>query len=341
MNTLVTNELFMDFIECPYRGHLKLSGALGRQTDFVEMSQRLQESYQGRAREHLFEVNRDKGKRICTGAELSIVFADRYDLAIDVTATDGNFSVRFDALMAAPGNTNTGQPDYMPIVFANNDNINKEDHLHLALCASVLIRWNACRPSFGSILHGSDFKMTKVKLAKTLPKADCALEQIRALDERTSEPPALRLNPHCPTCVFRDDCRATAIEKDDLSLLRGIKEKEIRNLRNKGIFTVNQLSYTFRARKKSKRSNPRIVKYFYSLKALAIREKRVYVAGKLELAITGTPVYIDVEGMPDRDSYYLIGLRIPGADSVVQRSLWADSSVDEENIWHEFLQIIA
>lgn len=341
MNTLVTNELFTDFIECPYRGYLRLTGALGRQTDFIELSERLRESYHSRAREHLLRTYRDKGKQVCTGVGLSIVFADRYDLAIDVTATDGNISIRFDALMAAPGSTNTGQPDYIPIVFVNNEKINKEDHLRLALCASVLIRWNACRPSFGSILHGSDFKMTKVKLTKTLPKADCVLEQIRALDERTSEAPALRLNPHCPTCVFRDDCRAAAIEKDDLSLLRGIKEKEILNLRNKGIFTVKQLSYTFRARKKSKRSNPRTVKYFHALKALAIREKRVYVAGKLELAITGTPVYIDVEGMPDRDSYYLIGLRIPGDDSVVQRSLWADSSVDEENIWHEFLQIIA
>jgi predicted RecB family nuclease len=341
MNTLVTNELFMDFIECPYRGYLRLTGASGRQTDFAELSERLRESYHSRARDHLLRVYRDKGKQVCIDVGLSTVFASRYDLAIDVTATDGNFSIRFDALMAAPGSTSTGPQDYIPIVFVNNEKISKEDHLRLALCASVLIRWNASRPSFGSILHGSNFKMTKVKLAKALPKADSALEQIRALDERTSEPPALRLNPHCPTCDFRDDCRAITIEKDDLSLLRGIKEKEICNLRNKGIFTVKQLSYTFRARKKSKRSNPRTVRYFHSLKALAIREKRVYVAGKPELAITGTPVYIDVEGMPDRDSYYLIGLRIPGANSVEQRSLWADSPVDEENIWREFLQIIA
>jgi hypothetical protein len=42
MNTLVTNELFMDFIECPYRGYLRLTGALGRQTDFVELSESFQ-----------------------------------------------------------------------------------------------------------------------------------------------------------------------------------------------------------------------------------------------------------------------------------------------------------
>ena len=103
---------------------------------------------------------------------------------------------------------------------------------------------------------------------------------------------------------------------------------------------IRDRSYTFRPRKKSKRSNPRIVKYYHALKALALREKRIYVVGKLELAITGTPVYIDVEGTPDRDSYYLVGLRIPGTDSVVQRSFWADERADEEKIWKDFLQII-
>ncbi|SPE29774.1 transposase [Candidatus Sulfopaludibacter sp. SbA6] len=340
MKTLVTNELFLDFLECRYRGYLKITGASEPKSDLVDVSGRLRESYHSQAREHLLRAYRDEGKQVCTDVGLSAVLANGYDLAIDVTATDTDVSVRFDALMAAPGNASGNQPDYIPIIFVNNDKVSKEDELRLALCASVLIRWHACRPSFGRILHGSDFRMRKVKLARALERADKALEAIRALDERPSEPPPLHLNAHCPTCVFRNSCRATAIEKDDLSLLRGIKEKEILKLRNKGIFTVTQLSYTFRPRKNSRRSNPRTIKYYHALKALALREKRIYVVGKPELTITGTPIYIDVEGTPDRDSYYLIGLRIPGATSVLQRSLWADDRADEESIWREFLQII-
>jgi len=340
MKTLVTNELFLDFIECRYRGYLKITGATGPKSDVVDVSGRLREGYHSQAREHLLRAYRDEGKQVCTDVGLSVVLANRYDLAIDVTATDTNASIRFDALMAAPGNRSGSQPDYIPIIFVNNDKVSKEDELRLALCASVLIRRHACRPSFGRILHGSDFRMKKVELARVLEQAGNALEQICALRERAGEPPPLQLNAHCPTCEFRDSCRATAIEKDDLSLLRGIKEKEIVKLRNKGIFTVTQLSYTFRPRKKSKRSNPRIIRYYHALKALALREKRIYVVGRPELAITGTPVYIDVEGTPDCDSYYLIGLRIPGAASVVQRSLWADDRAAEENIWKEFLQII-
>jgi predicted RecB family nuclease len=340
MKALITNELFSDFIECRYRGYLKTIGASEPKSHLLEVSARLSEGYHSQAREHLLQAYRDAGKQVCTDVGLSVVLANRYDLAIDVTAADTNASVRFDGLMAAPANASGSQPDYNPIIFVNSEKVSKEDELRLALCASVLIRWHACRPSFGRILHGSDFRIRKVKLARALEQADKALEEIRALVERPSEPPLLRLNAHCPTCVFRNNCRATALEKDDLSLLRGLKEKEIVKLRNKGIFTVTQLSYTFRPRKKSKRSNPRIVKYYHALKALALREKRIYVVGKPALAITGTPVYIDVEGTPDRDSYYLIGLRIPGADSVVQRSFWADERADEEKIWKDFLQII-
>jgi predicted RecB family nuclease len=47
-----------------------------------------------------------------------------------------------------------------------------------------------------------------------------------------------------------------------------------------------------------------------------------------------------VEGIPDRNFYYLIGLRIRSADSIVQHSLWADTSEDEARIYFQFLNIL-
>jgi predicted RecB family nuclease len=73
------------------------------------------------------------------------------------------------------------------------------------------------------------------------------------------------------------------------------------------------------------------------LKALAIREKKIHIVGSPEMKIEGTPVYMDVEGLPDRDFYYLIGVRFKTGDSVVHHSLWADSPSDEGSIWREFL----
>jgi predicted RecB family nuclease len=47
-----------------------------------------------------------------------------------------------------------------------------------------------------------------------------------------------------------------------------------------------------------------------------------------------------VEGLPDRDFYYLIGVRIGSGESAVQHSLWADTIEDEERIWREFLGVL-
>ena len=64
------------------------------------------------------------------------------------------------------------------------------------------------------------------------------------------------------------------MEKDDLSLLSNMPENERTRLHRKGIFTVTQLSYTFRPRRRPKKLRDKREKYHHSLKALAIREKK-------------------------------------------------------------------
>jgi predicted RecB family nuclease len=85
----------------------------------------------------------------------------------------------------------------------------------------------------------------------------------------------------------------------------------------------------------------RAQKYHHALKALAIREKKVHVVGTPQLSIDGTPVFIVVEGLPDRDSYYLIGLRWPSVNGMEQRSLWADTKDDEPKLWTDLLTILS
>lgn len=79
------------------------------------------------------------------------------------------------------------------------------------------------------------------------------MQEVRAL-QATHTPPRLLLNSHCQTCEFRQRCHAEAMAKDDLSLLRGMGEKEISKYNKRGIFTLTQLSCTFRPRKRSKGS---------------------------------------------------------------------------------------
>jgi len=291
------------------------------------------------AREHLLRAYR--GKDICDApASLAAVLARRYDLALDVVATDNNMVVRFDALLGISGTAGAGEPTYVPVMFAHEEKISKQHKLSLAFSAAVLGRQQLGIPSFGRIIHGSCFRSTRVRLDTLFPDVEKALQELRSF-EGSSHPPPLYLTTHCTGCMHSQSCRSIAAEKDDLSLLQGLKPKEIVKLKRRGIFTVTQLSYTFRPRKKSRRSKPNATKYYHALRALAIREKTIYIAGTPAMDFSGTPVYLDVEGVPDRDFYYLIGLRHPNGDSCIQRSFWADDSSQEETIWRQFLAIIA
>ena len=154
-------------------------------------------------------------------------------------------------------------------------------------------------------------------------------------------PPDLILNRHCSECEFQTRCRQKALEKDDLSLLSNIKAKERKKFNSEGIFTINQLSFTFRPRRRPKRLRDKHAKYHHALKALAIREKKIHVVGEPELKFEGTVVYLDVEGIPDRDFYYLIGARVKTPEGYLNQSFWADNPEDEKTRWMDFIGFIA
>jgi hypothetical protein len=114
-------------------------------------------------------------------------------------------------------------------------------------------------------------------------------------------------------------------------------ERERTDFNSKGIFTVIQLSFTFRPRRRPKGLKDKRERHHYALKALAIRENKIHIVGSPEIKIEGAPVYLYVKGLPDRGFYYLFGIRTKAGDSVVQHSLWADGPSDEGRIWREFL----
>ena len=130
-------------------------------------------------------------------------------------------------------------------------------------------------------------------------------------------------------------------KKDELSLLSGISEKDRKRLHGNGIFTVTQLSHTFRPRRRRKESKSKQEKHHHSLRALAIRENKIHAVEISDAKLEGTPVFLDVEGVPDRDFYYLIGIRIPAAEGSVQHSFWANDAKEEKLIWNDFLGVLS
>jgi hypothetical protein len=117
-------------------------------------------------------------------------------------------------------------------------------------------------------------------------------------------------------------------------------EKEIRRFQKKGIFTLAQMSYTFRPRRRPKwaRAAPR--PHSFALQALALRENKIYINGPPNLKNSPLSIYVDIEGLPDEDLYYLIGVLIDDGLEQQTHSFWADSKSEQGRIITQFVELL-
>jgi predicted RecB family nuclease len=336
----ITSDLFQAFLKCPTKCWLRAVGEPGSGNTYAEWVKSQSASYVATQTTRLAESLKDESAvspalgnfkggewRLATGM---VVHAQLYSCTLES---------KLHAIERMPPEGRGRPAKFVPMRFIFTNKLGRDDKLLLAFDALVLLEAVGRAISISKIIHGDDRATVKVKTPALAGAVRKHVEKIATLLSNPT-PPDLVLNRHCAECEFQARCRQKAIETDDLSLLAGMSAKERQKLRSKGIFTVTQLSYTFRPRRRPKRLRDKREKYHHSLKALAIREKKIHIVGSSELKIEGTPVYLDVEGLPDRDFYYLIGLRIGNGESAVQHSLWADTVADEQKIWREFLALL-
>ena len=336
----ITALLFDAFLKCKMKAHL-LSSAyteacypLHQHSNFVRL---LSETFERQCSNYL--IDKYPAQYFIGTLPMEDIVSGKHLIIIGPTVTFDDLASCIHALEKESNRAGVGINKYKPIRFVASEIPDRTDKLLLVFDAIVFARSCGSMPRSGKIIYGRQRRTITVQLAKLLPKTSAKIDELRAT-LATDVAPTLSLIKHCTECQFELHCKNKAIEKDDLSLLGGIKPKELAKLRNRGISTVNQLSYGFHPRRKRRRSPEINLKYHHSLKALSIREKRIYISGSRALDTSGNALYFDVEGVPDRKFYYLIGVRFPGGGGSAQRSLWADNDAGEERIWKEFLQIV-
>jgi predicted RecB family nuclease len=336
----ITACLFEAGIKCLTKCFLRSIGEQGAENVYADWFKTKSDSY-----------HRAGIKRLIAGAvhdECIRVFSGKENLktaewrfALDFVASSKNLESNIHALERIPSEGRGRSAQFIPIRFTFFNKLTRDDKLLLAFDALVLSEMLDLNVSLGRIIHGDNHSTSKVKTSALTREVRQLIGKLDGMLSSHS-PPELVLKRHCSECEFQAQCRQRAIEKDDLSLLAGMTEKERQKKYNsKGIFTVIQLSYTFRPRRRPRRLAAKREKYHHSLKALSIRDKIIHIVGNPELKIEGTPVFIDVEGLPDCDSYYLIGVRINTIEGIVQHSLWADNVAEEVKIWTNFLCILS
>src|SRR5271157_2374600 len=332
---LITEEVFEAFLRCETKSYLYSKGALGTNTEFSDWRRHVREKFKQRGWERLRSTVRDDEWYVGTLPPRALQNC-RYRVIIDCTVALPELHSRLHALERSSSSRSKFGHPYTPIRFIPSEKVTTVDKLLLAFDAVALSRISHEIPQVGKIIHGSQYATATVPLAGLLDKVRPLLDSVSAQTGKATPPP-LVLNRHCAECEFQSRCRQIAMEKDDLSLLSTICDKERRKYNANGIFTVTQLSYTFRPRR---RSSPALPKHQPALRALAIRKNQIHVLGTPALNLSGTPVYIDVEGDQDRSFYYLIGLRIGSGASAVQHSFWANDRADERAIWADCLHVL-
>jgi predicted RecB family nuclease len=334
MTAKLTTDVLEAYLDCKLKGHLKQAGQHGTRSDYDALLIEQRQEVRRAAVEKILARHADD--TVVRGIPLTAAALKRGPLVVlDAAFEDDALCLRVDALKRVDGPSKLGEFHYSPVLFDGAHKVGKRLRLLLEVYGLLLSRLQGRTPTHGVVWHGKDCRPAKLRLGSDPRKAERLLQEVQRLNP--SEPPRLVLNDHCQVCEFRQRCRAAAVERDDLSLLRGLSAKEIAALNARGIFTVTQYSYTFRPGR-MKRATGR--KHDHSLQALAIREKTVYIAKRPELPAGKARVYLDVEGLPDEEFYYLIGMTVVGGESRRHLSFWANSPAEEASVWTAFLAAV-
>jgi predicted RecB family nuclease len=339
MATKITRDIIESYLNCKYKGHLKLAEQQGAKSDYEVLLAEWRDEVTRRATDKILaRYQRDEVERDLVLTSAALKRGAAYFL--NVTLEDQHVSLTFDGLKRVPGPSKMGDFHYVPVLFSEARKIRKQQRTLLDVYGLLLSRLQGRAPASGIIWHGQECRATRVRLNPDPRKAERLLEEIRQM-KATEAPPRLILNDHCHVCEFRQRCHQQAVLEDNISLLRGMKEKEVKAYARKGILTVTQLAHTFRPRRKGKRAPPRADRHSHALQALAIRDKKVYVFGMPNLSAGSPRLYLDIEGIPDRGFDYLVGLIVVEGDNEQRYSFWADDKEQEQRIFEQFLAVVS
>lgn len=338
ITTKITRNILEGYLHCKYKCHLNLAGQQGDKSDYESLLTQLRSEVRLEAIDKILAGNLHE--EVVRNIPLTLSALKVGPLFIlDATLEDDSFFIVFDGLKKVAGpSKKLGDFHFVPVLFHEGRQVRKEQRLLLEVYALLLAGLQAKTPGYGIIWHGKECMATRVKLSPGLRKAEQILGDIREMGA-TRSPPKLMLNDHCQVCEFRKGCLAKAVEADSLSLLDRMTPKLIRRYEKKGIFTVTQLSYLFRPRRrKAKRKGGKGFKV--ELQAFALRTGKTFLQATPQLTRSRQELFMDVESIPDEDFCYLVGLMIFDGEAISYCSFWANAFQDEKDVWVRVLEKI-
>jgi len=334
MKQTITSDLVEAYSLCPRKAFLMMTGAVCSGTQ--EYVQIIDEQATANCQAHRAKLGHAEGFAPSGGINLN----SGNKVIANVELEIEELHARYDLLRKVHIPSRLGSFSYEPVKIVGTYRSSKADILGLAYLGFVLGEIQCQQPSCGTLVLLGD-RSVKVKLAGSYREVRRIVQAIRAwTSTQVGDAPSIVLNKHCPSCPFRDTCLQQAEKEDNLSLLDRMTPKLMRKYHGKGIFTVGQLSHIYRPRRNRKKAK-RQVRHSLELQALAIRTGKIYVEHLPELPRNSVELFLDIEGVPDRDCYYLAGLLICKGGKTEYESYWADDAAREGAMWSELIERLA
>jgi predicted RecB family nuclease len=337
MATKITLDDFQNLMQCKLKAYLKVKREQGVESDYETMIKEIKHRVRLETMYKISDIY--EADNIARGLVIKRdTLASGIGFVLDAELTNQHYAIHFDALRRVDGPSALGDFHYVPVIFAESRRVRKLQHLLLEVLALLLSSPQGKTPRMGVVYHGPECKTTTVRFATRLTQAEALRDELARL-AASETPPKLVLNKHCSVCEFRERCYAQAVEQENLSLIRGIGEKEIIRYNRKGLFTLTQLAHTFRPRRDSNQPTRLKNQRYYALHAMAIRDRKVYILGKPQIPPSSVRMYMDMEGNPDEGFIYLIGVIVCHSGHEERYSFWADNETQEAQIFDEFFTL--
>jgi predicted RecB family nuclease len=334
MRQILTERIFRSSFDCTYKCHLLINGRHGNKTEYEEHTDRFDALYQRAAIARLQELIPDQETLYLNNITPTAIHNSAQLVVVKRVEVNG---LRSDSIVLA--RAKTGQSSLLPLFFHRYEGVSKKEKLLLAFRAALVAKATGIVPTHGQIIYGQNFTSTTIPLSSFIAKVERMILRVNEL--ATQVDPALFLCPHCEICEFRTTCRSRAVEEDSMSLLQGMGRAHIEEQNRKGIFTLHQYSHTFRPRRPPKWAKKPSKPRYFALQARALRDNKVYINGSPALPVAGTSIYLDIEGIPGREFYYLFGMLLVTDTTDSYQSFWVNDKSEQEGIFVKFCEAVA
>ena len=264
-------------------------------------------------------------------------FSGKAEIIKNAIIKIGNLKVQRVHLQKRDVKSRLGNYHYEPLIFSYSDTIKPQDRIIASYIGMFLSELQGHNPLNAAIVLINGI-IKSIKLGNETHIS--ILNELQKWVRLKPEIPPVTFNKHCPICQFEKSCVSVAGREDNIILLGNMTPKVQKKFNSKGIFTIKQLSYLYKPRRRSRPRTDRKPTHRYELQALALRTQKIYTTSLIEPPTADVEIFIDFESIPDQRFHYLAGVLVCTSGTQTFYSFWANDQTDEKDIWKSFLKIV-